>query len=95
MIVTVGDASPGQAQGHIKDNGVEWKHFLSDVSDVTDQTGPVRGRIEKVVMSLKPAFHMIVTVMVYICHRLIRDTSSMCRSRSPTVTIIWKPGFMD
>ena len=33
----------------------------------------------------KPGFHMIVTVTVSICRRLIGDTSPMCRSRSPTV----------
>ena len=62
MIVTVGDASPRQARGHIGDCCIEWKHFLTDVSDVTDQTRTVQGRIEKVEMSLKPGFHMIVTV---------------------------------
>ena len=53
MIVTVGDASGhiGQAQGHIGDSCVKWKHFQSDVSDVADQTGIVRGRIERVEMS--------------------------------------------
>ena len=51
MIVTVGDASPRQARGHIGDSFVKWKHFLSDVSDVADQTGTVRGRIERVEMS--------------------------------------------
>ena len=60
MIVTVGDASPRQARGHIGDSSVKWKHFLSDVSDVADQTGTVPGRIRRVEMSLKPAFHMIV-----------------------------------
>ena len=34
---------------------------------------------------------MIVTEIVSICRRLIWDTSLTCRSRSPTVTIIWKP----
>ena len=92
MIVTVGDA-PRQARGHIGDSCDKWKHFLSDVSEVADQTGTVRGRIERVEMSLKPGFHMIVTVIVSICRRLIGDTSPMCRSRSPTVTIIWKPGL--
>ena len=48
MIVTVGDASPRQARGHIGDSAVKWKHFLSDVAD---QTGTVRGRIESVEMS--------------------------------------------
>ena len=95
MIVTVGDASPRQARGHIGDSCVKWKHFLSDVSEVADQTGTIRGRIERVEMSLKPGFHMIVTVIVSICRRLIGDTSPMCRSRSPTVTIIWKPGLTD
>ena len=93
MIVTVGDASPRQVRGHIGDSSVKWKHFLSDVSDVADQTGTVRGRIERVEMSLKPGFHMILTVIVSIRSRLIGDTSPMCRSRSPTVTIIWKPGL--
>ena len=45
MIVTVGDTSPRQARGHIGDSCVKWKHFLSDVSDVADQTGTVRGCI--------------------------------------------------
>ena len=90
MIVKVGDASPRQARGHTGDGCVEWKHFLSDVAD---QTGTVRGCIEKVNMSLKPGFHMIIAVIVSICRRLIGDTSLMCCSRSPTVTIIWKPGF--
>ena len=94
MIVTVGDTSPRQAKGHIGDSCVEWKHFLSDVSDVADQTGTVRGSIERVEMSLKPGFHMIVTVIVSICRRLIGDTPPMCRSRSSTVAIIWKPGLI-
>ena len=93
MIVTVGDASPRQARGHIGDSCAKWKHFLNDVADVADQTGTVRGRIERVEMSLKPGFHVIIAVIVSICCRLIGDTSPMCRSRSPTVTIIWKPGF--
>ena len=33
MIVTVGDASPRQARGHIGDGCVKWKHFLNDVAD--------------------------------------------------------------
>ena len=86
MIVTVGDASPRQARGHIGDGCVKWKDFLNDVA--ADQTGTVRGRIETVEISLKPGFHMIVTVIVSICCRLIGDTSPMCCSRSPTVTII-------
>ena len=90
MIVAVGDASPRQAQGHIGDGFVKRKHFLNDVAD---QTGTVRGRIKRVDMSLKPGFYMIVTEIVSISRRLIRDTSPMCRSRSPTVTIIWKPGL--
>ena len=72
MIVTVGDASPRQARGHIGDDCVKWEHFLNDVAD---QTGTVRGRIERVEMSLKRGFHMIITVIVSICHRLIGDTS--------------------
>ena len=90
MIVTVGDASPRQAQGHIGDSCSKWKHFLNNVAD---QTGTVRGRMERVKMSLKPGFHMIVTAIVSIRRRLIGDTSPMCRSRSPTVMIIWKPGL--
>ena len=39
-------------------------------------------------MSLNRGFHMIITVIVS-----NGDTSSMCRSRSQTVTIIWKPGL--
>ena len=88
----VPDASPRQARGHIGDYCVKWKHFLNDVADVADQMGTVRGRIERVEISLKRGFHMIVTVIVSICRRLIGDMSPMCRSRSPTVTIIWKPG---
>ena len=79
MIVTVGDASPRQARGHIGDGCVKWKHFLNDVADVTDQTGTVRGRIERVEMSLKLGFHMIITVIVSICRRLIGDRSPMRR----------------
>ena len=88
-VPTVEDTSPRQAQGNIGDSCVKWKHFLSDVSDVAAQTGTVRGRIHKDAMSLRPGFHMIVTVIVSICRRLIRDTSPMmCRSRSPNVMII-------
>ena len=93
MIVTVGDASPRQARRQIGESCVHWKQFLSGVSDVADQTGTVRGRIERVEMSLKPGFHTVVTVIVSICRRLIGDTSPMSRSRSPTVTIIWKSGL--
>ena len=75
MIATVGDASPRQARGHIGDDFVKWKHFLNDVADVADQTGTVRGRIERVEMSLKRGFHMIITAIVFICRRLIGDTS--------------------
>ena len=90
MIPTVGDSSPRQARGHIGNNFVKWKHFLNDVAD---QTGTVRGRIERVEMSLKPGFHTVIAVIVSICRRLIGDTSPMYRSRSPTVTITWKPGL--
>ena len=72
MIATVGDASPRQARGHIGDDFVKWKHFLNDVAD---QTGTVRGRIERVEMSLKRGFHMIITAIASICRRLIEDTS--------------------
>ena len=50
MIVTVGEASRRHRlrQGHIGDNCVKWKHCLSDVYDVADQMGTVRGRIERV-----------------------------------------------
>ena len=75
MMATVGDASPRQARGHIGDGFVKWKHFLNNVADVADQTGTVRGRIEKVEMSSKLCFHMIITVIVSICRRLIGDTS--------------------
>ena len=75
MIVTVGDASPRQARGHIGDGCVKWEHFLNDVADVADQTGTVRGRIERVEMRLKRGFHIIITVIVSICRRLIGDTS--------------------
>ena len=71
-IVTVGDASPRQARGHIGDGCVKWEHFLNDVAD---QTGMVRGCIERVYMSLKRGFHMIITVIVSMCRRLIGDTS--------------------
>ena len=81
IIVTVGDASPRKAQGHIRDSCIKWKHFLSDVCDVGDQTGTLQGRIERFEMSSKPVFHMVVTVIVSICRRLIEDTSPMCRSR--------------
>ena len=64
-------ASPRQARGHIGDDCVKWEHFLNDVAD---QTGTVRGRIERVEMSLKRGFHMIITVIVSICRRLIGDT---------------------
>ena len=67
MIITVDDTSPRQDLGHIRDSGVKWKHFLTDVSDGADQTGIVRGCIEIVEMSLKPGFHMIITVIVSIC----------------------------
>ena len=86
---TVGDASPRQARGHIGDGCVKWELSLNNVAD---QTGTLRGRIKRVEMSLKPGFHMIVAVIVSVCRRLIGDTSPMCRSRSPIVTIIWKPG---
>ena len=86
IIVTVGDASLRQAQGHIWDSCVTWKHFLSDVSDVADQSGAMRGRIECVEMILKPGFHMLITVIVSIFRRVM-GTSPMCRSRSTTVTI--------
>ena len=76
MIVTVGDASPRPPRGHIGDSCVKWKHFLNDVAD---QMGTVRGRIKRVEMSLKPCFHMIVTVIVSICRRPIGDTSPKCR----------------
>ena len=74
MIVTDGDALPRQAQGRIGDSCValryvalrRLKHFLTDVSDVADQTGTVRGPIERVMMSLKPGFYMIVTLIVSI-----------------------------
>ena len=77
MIVTVGDTSPRQARGHIGDGCVEWEEFLNDVAD---QTGTVQGRIERVEMSLKRSFHMIITVIVSICRRLTEDTSpKRCR----------------
>ena len=34
---------------------------MNDVADVADQMGMVRGRIEKIEMSLKRGFHMIIT----------------------------------
>ena len=33
MIVTVGDASPRQARGHVGDGCLKWEHFLNDVAD--------------------------------------------------------------
>ena len=47
MIIPVGDASVRQALGHIGDSCAKWKHFLSDVSDVTDQTETVYGDASK------------------------------------------------
>ena len=101
MIVTVSDASPRQARGHIGDVWVKWKHVLKDVTDVSDQTGTVRGCIERVEMSLKlgfhviikPGFHMIVTVGDLLRH--IGDVSPISQRHMETiaVTIIWKPGF--
>ena len=90
MIVAVGDVSPRQTQGHIGNFCVKWEHFLNDVTDVTDQMGMVRGRIERVEMSLKHGFHMIITVIVSICHR--NDWGHVAEA-SPTVTNVWKPGF--
>ena len=72
MMVAVGDASARQARGHIGDGCVKWENFLNDVAD---QTGTVRGRIERVEMSLKRGFHMIIAVIISICRRLIGDTS--------------------
>ena len=46
--------------GSHRDSCVKWKNFMSDFSDVADQT--VRGRIERVEMTLKPGFHMIVNI---------------------------------
>ena len=57
MIVTVGDASPRPAREHIGDGSVKWEHFLNDVAD---QTGTVRGRIERVKMNLMTGFHMLI-----------------------------------
>ena len=78
MIVTVGDASPRQARGHIGDVWVKWKHVLKDVADIADQTGTVRGCIERVEMSLMRGFHVIIAVPVSICRRLIGNTSLKC-----------------
>ena len=91
MIATVGDASPRQARGHIGDDFVKWKHFLNDVADIADQTGTVRGRIERVEMSLKPGFHMIATSDRF--HMSPTDRGHVAEA-SPTVTIIWKPGLI-
>ena len=63
MIATVNEASPRQAQGQIGGSCAKWKYFLIDVSDVADQTGTVRERIERVEMSLNRGFHMMVTVI--------------------------------
>ena len=51
MIVTVSNASPRQAQRHIGDSSTKWKHFLSDVYDITSKTGIIRGHTERVEMS--------------------------------------------
>ena len=64
---------------------------LSSSFPLNFSTGTVRGGVEK---SFKPGFHMIATVIVSICRRLIWETSPMCRSRSPTVATIWKPSLM-
>ena len=79
MIVIVGDASPRQARGHIGDGCVKWAHFLNDVADVADQTGTVRGWFPYDHNS--DCFHMSPT-----------DRGHVAEA-SPTVTIIWKPGF--
>ena len=85
MIVTVGDASPRKARGHIGDSCVERKNLLSDVSDASDQTGTVRRRIERVEISLKGWFP-------YDRNRDHFHTSPTDRGHvtdvSPTVTII-------
>ena len=52
----------------------------------------IRGRIEKIEMSLKRGFHMIITVVVSICRRLI---GGHVAEASPTITIIWKPGLKE
>ena len=61
---------------------------------MSPQTVTERGRIERVEMNLRPGFHMIVTLIISICRLLIRVTSSMCHSRSPTVTTRRKPGLI-
>ena len=63
MIVTVGDASPRQARGHIGDVWVKWEHFLNDVAD---QTATVRGRIKKVEMSFFFQMHYLLQGMAVI-----------------------------
>ena len=88
MIVTVGDASPRQARGHIGDGCDKWEHFLNNVAD---QTGTVRGCIERVEMSLKRCFHMTPYNSDRF-HMSPTDRGHVAKA-SPTVTIIWKPGF--
>ena len=39
IIVSVGEASLGQALGHVGDTCVKWKQFLNDIFDVADQGG--------------------------------------------------------
>ena len=75
-----------QARVHFGDGYDKSKHFLSDFYDIADQTGTVRERIERVEISLKRDFLMMMTVIVSMRRRLIGDVSLMCRSRSPTYT---------
>ena len=77
-----------QAQTHVGDGCVKWQHFLFDVYNLSD--GDSTGTQE---MSLKPGFHLVATLMVSICRRLIGYTPQICCSRLLTVTIIWKPGL--
>ena len=57
IIVTVGELSPRQPQGHIRDSSVKKKRSLSNVSNIADQTRTLGARIERAEMSLKPGFH--------------------------------------
>ena len=93
LLPLFGDASPRQAQRHIGDSCVKWKHFLSDVSDITDQMGTAPGRIERVEMSLKHGCHLMITSDRF--HMLPTDRGYVAdvSQWSPTVTIIRKPGL--
>ena len=62
MIVTVGDTSPRE-----EDSGTHRGQLCCVNGNISE------GRIERVEMSLKSGFHMIVTVIVSICRRPLRS----------------------